>query len=125
MEALAVVERKVLGDGVPLALRHAVAVALGRTDDESEVKVEVQAAAGLFRLAVAVAHGEGEVGALLVASREALDEGVELTLRHGVAAALGRSEDNRDAVAHGAQMPSRLPWATSRPLRNSTPLCFR
>lgn len=49
----------------------------------------------MLRLAVAVAHGEGKVGALLVESCEALDEGVVLTLRHGVAVALARSEDDR------------------------------
>ena len=106
LDALIVVEREVLEEGVELALRHAVDVALGHIVDDSEA--DMQGEAELLRLGVVVAQGVDELDALTVGSREMLEEGVELVLRHAVAVALGQSEDDCDVVAHGDEEALRL-----------------
>jgi Arc/MetJ family transcription regulator len=115
MDALTVDERDIVGEGVELALRQEVALALGHSEEDSEEEahrevntvvvgdreivgepVELALRQGV---AVALAQAEGEV--LFVAPKEDAGEEVELALRHVVADALGQIEEDSDEEEHG------------------------
>ena len=105
-EVLPVPLREMLGEAVPLALRHPEALPLGLRELDKEA--EAQPVATLLLLGVDDAQGQPVLEGLTVPLREAVGEAVPLALRQAVGLPLGHREADKDADAQAVATPLRL-----------------